>query len=151
MDLNFKKVTYDGELADFSDEELRELVREFESAQESNVAEFNEAAETLDEVEEAELSEFEDARSALIEEITDAEQFDEVPLDEEGLEDCSFGKLREWREFVASDLDEGEEGEEDDAEFDDMGQKGPVNPEDGEDFDDSVVEVIDGMSGVNIE
>lgn len=133
MELDFNRVNYDGDLSDFDAEELRELVSEFESAQESNLAEFETAAEELDEVEKAVPEEYEAARADLIEDITEAETFDQVPLSEEDLEDEDFASLRDWLDFVQDAASEDEdETDEEDGEFDDMGKEAPVNdPEDG--------------------
>lgn len=137
--MDFTKVTYDGDLSEFSDEELRELIREFEDAQDSNVAEFEQAAEQL---EEANFDEYEEARSDLIGEITEAEQFDEVPLSEDELEDADFSELRDWNEFV-SDQD-------DDKQFDDIGEDADLKDDnDGEfsQFDDDLTERVKNISG----
>lgn len=149
MDLNFNKVTYDGDLADFSEDELRELVREFENAQESNVAEFETAAEALDGIEEADIEEFADARERLIDSITEAEAFSEVPLSEDALAEQSFGELQEWDEFVSEfdSADESEEGA--DGEFDDMGQEAPTREE--TDADAEFADKYLDISGVNFD
>lgn len=149
MDLNFNKVNYDGELSDLSEDQLRETVREFETAQESNVAEFEKAAEAIDEVDESTIEDFEDAREALIEDITEAEQFEKVPLTEGALEDADFSELQDWRDFVSEQAveDDGEEGEGEGEGFDDFGQKSPTDPEDDEmDFVDRELESIQGLN-----
>jgi sulfite reductase alpha subunit-like flavoprotein len=147
MDLNFNKVTYDGELSDFSEDELRETIREFETAQESNVAEFEKAAEATDGVDESTIEDFEDAREDLIEDITEAEAFDEVPLTEDKLEDEDFSDLQDWKAFVAeTDTDEADEGD-GEGDFDDMGQEAPTNPdEDSEDFVEDQLGEMPGFS-----
>jgi len=152
MDLNFTKVTYDGDLSDFDADDLRELIKEFENAQESNVAEFNEAADKLDEVEDFDLDEYQDAKSDLIGDITEADAFEDVPLTEGDLEDADFGTVREWHDFVSSQATD--EGDEDgDADFDDMGEDPDLDGGDGGEgeFDSDLVEVVDGLSGVNVQ
>jgi hypothetical protein len=146
MDLNFNKVSYDGDLADFSEEELQELVEEFQTAQESNVAEFEKAAEALDEVDDSTIEDFEKARERLIGDITEAEAFDEVPLTEAALEDADFSELQEWRDFVAEQDTESDEDE--DAEFDDMGKESPVV--DGDEDEDFVEEQLGDVPGLNL-
>jgi hypothetical protein len=147
MDLNFTQVTYDGELSDFEAERLREIIREFENAQESNVAEFEDAADALDGVDEK-IEDFEEARESLLEEITEAEAFEDVPLTEDALEEQTFGQLQEWRDFVSRQR-EGEAGDDEggNSDFDDMGKKSPVPDEDEDtDFAD---EQLEQMQGVN--
>lgn len=145
MDLSFTKVTFDGDLAEFSEDELRGLISEFENAQESNVAEFNQAASKLDEVESLDLDEFQDAKDDLIGEITEADSFEAVPLTADELEAADFGKVRDWHDFVQAQADD----EAADADFEDMGEDPPVDDgDDGEYADDDLVEMIDGMSGV---
>jgi hypothetical protein len=150
MDLNFTQVTYDGELADFEAERLREIIREFENAQESNVAEFEDAADALDGVDEK-IEDFAEARQALLDDITEAEAFDEVPLTEEALEEQSFGQLQEWHDFVADHGvetgDETDEADESGSDFDDFGTKSPT-PDD-EDDEDFAEDALSEMQGVN--
>jgi len=150
MDISFNKVTYDGELADFSEEELRELVREFESAQESNVAEFETAAEEMTDIDDSTIEDFEAAREEVIEEIVDADTFDEVPLSEAMLEEQDFSDLRDWQNFVQDQAEsETDEDNESDggAEFDDMGKEAPTGgSDDDEDFADEALDNISGLS-----
>jgi hypothetical protein len=152
MELNFNQVSYEGDLSDFSEDELRETVREFETAQDSNVAEFEKAAEALDEVDESTIEDFEDARESLIEDITDAEAFDEVPLTEDSLEDAEFSELQDWRDFVDEQAaeDGGDEGGEDGGEdFDDFGQKSPTDLDDEQ--EDFVEKELSGIQGLNLD
>lgn len=154
-DLSFNKVTYDGDLTDFSADELRELVREFENAQESNVAEFETAADALEGVEQTDIEEFADARDALIESITDADAFSEVPLSADALTDCTFGELQEWKEFVSQGdaMAGGCSGpapeDTEDKEFEDMGQDAPTHEETDDDaaFADKYLDI----NGVNLD
>lgn len=147
MDLNFNKVSYDGDLSDLSEDELRETVREFETAQDSNVAEFEKAADALDEVDDSTIEDFEDAREGLIEDITEAEAFDEVPLSEDSLTDADFSELQEWRDFVDEQaVDDGGDGDGDGGDFDDFGKKSPTETDDDEmDFVDEELDQIQGL------
>jgi hypothetical protein len=149
MDLNFNQVSYDGEIGDFSEDELRELISNFEDAQESNVAEFKQAVEALNDVDESKIEDFEKAREDLIEDVTEAEAFEDVPLTEDALEDSDFSELQEWRDFVEAQAEpEGEAGDEDDeGDFNDFGQKAPVD--DGEDDEDFVEDVLNDVPGLN--
>lgn len=141
MDLEFTRVNYDGELSDFDEDELRELVGEFEDAQDANVAEFDEAVEQISDVDESKIEDFDAARSDLIESVSEAEAFEQVPLSADALEDCDFSELQEWSEFVS----EEQTDEEDDAEFSDMGTKSPVDDEDQEDFAEEALEQMPGL------
>jgi hypothetical protein len=150
MKFNFNKVDYEGDLVDFSDEELRELISEFETAQDSNVAEFERAAEATEEIDESIIEDFEDARETLITEIVEADAFDEVPMTEEKLAEEDFGELRDWQDFVAvSDPEGGEEGEGDgdDGGFNDFGTEAPVDNGEETDFAD---EALEGMQGLTL-
>lgn len=147
MNLNFNKVGYDGELEDFSEDELRELVREFESAQDSNVAEFETAVEATEEFDESKISEFEEARQDLIDDIAGAEKFEDVPLTEDKLQDEDFSELQNWSDFV-SDLDTQETETEGGEGASDFGKEAPIQEEGEEtDFAD---EALDGMQGLNL-
>jgi hypothetical protein len=147
MDLNFKQISYDGELADFSEEDLRELVGEYEEAQESNVAEFEQAAEALGEYDEETIEDFEEAREALIEDIVAADTFDEVPVGSDTLETADFSELQEWQDFVAETPDETDAVEDEDGStVDDFGTKGAVKETGDEtDFADEALESMPGL------
>lgn len=149
MDISFNRVTYDGDLSDLSEDEKDEVIREFENAQESNVAEFERAAETLDEVDETDIEEFADAKAELASEVTEAEAFDDVPLTEDELADASFSKVREWHEFVSETADgaDGETDEDDDKDFDEMGKQGPTHGDDKE-FDSDLADRVDEIPGL---
>jgi hypothetical protein len=148
MDLSFNKVTYDGELTDFSEDELRELVGEYEKAQDSNVAEFKQAAEATENIDESTIDEFEDARSSILDEITESENFDEVPLTEDQLEDCDFGELQDWQDFVLGG-DGDEETEESGSGFDDFGTRSPTGGSDDE-SPDFVEEQLGDIQGLQL-
>lgn len=149
MNLNFKKVTYEDELSEFSEEKLRELVGEFEDAQESNVAEFQEVADATEGISESEIEDFETFREELIEDITGAEAFDEVPLSEDQLESEDFSTLQEWKDFVSGQESESESDEDEQAEteFEDMGKKAPVDGgKDNAEFADDKLSDVQGLS-----
>lgn len=152
MDFDITKVTIDGNVDDLSQDQLRELVGKFQDAQDSNVAEFEKAMEATDGMDGSTIEDFEDARQGLIESITDAEAFDEVPLTEDALEDSEFSELQDWQDFVdaqavedgGDEADEGGEG----ADFDDMGQKSPSDLDD--ETEDFVEKELDGIQGLNL-
>jgi hypothetical protein len=155
MEFDITKVTIDGTVDDLSEEQLRELVGKFQDAQESNVAEFERATETLDELDEDSIEDFEEARESLIEDITGAEAFDEVPVSEKVLSDSeatSFSDLQDWKEFVseagADETDEPDEPEQEDTDFEDMGTEAPTNPD--EDTKDFVEEELGSIQGLNL-
>lgn len=146
MDFDITKVSIDGSVDDLSEDQLRELVSKFQDAQDSNVAEFEKAAEAAAEIDESTIEDFEDARETFIEEITDAEDFEEVPLSEDALEDANFGELQEWKAFVLTETEDGNpEGGED---FDDMGKKSPTSNED--ETEDFVEEQLGDMAGLKL-
>lgn len=147
MNLDFTKVGYDGELSDFSEEELRELVSEFETAQESNVAEFETAVEATDGLDENTINDFEDAREDLIEEIVEAEEFEQVPLSEAKLGEEDFADLQDWSDFVADLGEEVSESEVDD-DSSDFGKRAPTEGEEGS--ADFAEDAIGNMQGVNL-
>lgn len=150
MNLDFTKVSYEGDLSDFSEEELAELVSEFEAAQDSNVAEFEKAAEATTDIDESTIEDFEDARDDLIGDIVESENFEDIPLTEEKLADEDFGELREWKEFVAgagSEQESEPEGE-GGSDFDDMGTETPVSG--GDEDTDFADEALEGVQGLNI-
>lgn len=148
MDFDITKVSIDGSVDDLSEEQLRELVNKFQDAQDSNVAEFEKAAEAAGDIDESTIEDFEQAKQGLIDDITSSEDFEEVPLSESALEDSDFSELREWKSFVlgVEDEDDTPEGGED---FDDMGKKSPKNTdEDGD--PDFVEEQLGDMPGLQL-
>lgn len=149
MNLDFTKVSYEGDLSDFSEDELAELVTEFEAAQNSNVAEFEKAAEATTDIDESTIEEFEDARDDLIADIVEAESFESIPLTEEKLAEENFGELQEWKDFVADGGNESEPKPDDEggSDFEDMGTESPVSDDDETDFAD---EALDNVQGLNI-
>lgn len=138
--MNFNTINYDGDLEDASEEELRSLAEDFESAQESNVAEFKAAKEQVTELlgDDAdfedifgEVREFTDARDDLIGSITEYEAFDESPVSEAVLEDCSFAELREYDAYFAEQSEQAD-GEESEGDFNDFGTKSPTDDEEAD-------------------
>lgn len=152
MDLEFNEVTYDGDLDDADEEQLRSLVSDYEAAQDANAAEFEAAKDTLEGVEDVNVDEFHDARSGLIDEITDYDAFEASPITEDDLEAASFGKLREYDAYFADEsVDDGDDAddEEDGSEFSDFGTQSP----DDQDRDDTefAERYLGDLGGINIE
>jgi hypothetical protein len=148
MNFDITKVSIDGDVDDLTEEQLRELVSKFQDAQESNVAEFSEAVEEIPDVEESTIEDFEQAREDLVEEITEAEKFDEVPLSEDSLENCDFSDLRDWKEFVTAEDVEDDTDDSGADDFDDFGKKAPVDDEGGE--SDFAEDALDEMQGLTL-
>jgi hypothetical protein len=150
MNLDFTKVSYEGDLSDFSEDELLELVSEFEDAQESNVAEFEKAAEATTDIDESTVEDFEDAREALIGEIVEAESFDEIPLTEDKLAEEDFSDLQDWKDFIDTSGGEVEnESGDGGSDFDDMGTPSPTS-EGGDEEADFAEEALENVQGVNL-
>jgi hypothetical protein len=147
MDLNFSEVTVEKDLSEFSEDELRELIAKFQKAQEANVEEFQRAVEAVEDTDGG-VEEFNKSVNELIEEITEHEQFDQVPLSEDELSDLGFLKLRDWREFVA-DLGESDEADDETEpdDFDDFGTRSP-SPDDEPDkeFADEHLSEVQGIA-----
>ena len=117
MNLDFTEIEFDSDLADLDEDELADLVREYQEAQESNRANFEEATETLDD--------FEEFDDSLTERVTD-----ETSLPESEAERLSFSGKRDLLGGLEDDETEVE-GDDGGEEFDDMGgQKGETNPDD---------------------
>lgn len=149
MDFDITKVTIDGSVSDLSEDQLRNLVDEFQEAQESNVAEFERLAEEYDDIDDDVIQDFEDARTALIGEITEAETFDEVPLSEDALEDAEFSELQEWRDFVSEqEAEDAEDDPKDEATFDDFGKRSPKDG--GDETEDFVEDALGDVQGLNL-
>lgn len=162
--MDFNKVNYDGDLEDRDQDDLIDLVEDFEKAQEANVAEFETAQEQLQDALDDDDASFEDvfgevkdfasAKADLIGEVTEFDSFAESPLTEADLEDATFSKVREHYAYFA-DLDAeadargggGDEGGED-GEFSDMGQRAPTN-DDVDDDEEFARRHLGGMPGFN--
>lgn len=118
---------------EMGEDELREAVSEFEDAQESNIEEFKQAQETLNEYAEFDVS------------IKEAQEFKEdvladvaehSPLSEDELSEFGLSRLRELKTEFAEEVEDEPEGDEEESEFSDMGSRGETDPEgEGEDFD----------------
>jgi len=144
MDLSFNQISYDGELSDFDRDDLIELVREFEKAQESNIAEFEKAAETLEGVDEASIEEFEEADAELTQEVTE-----ETFLSEEEAEALSFERKREvLAEHAGDDDDGGDDDGDGDGDDEDFGKRGATHGDGDGDFSESVEESLSNITGV---
>lgn len=126
--MDFSKVTFEKDVDELEAEEARELIGDFQAAQEQNIAEFAEASEQIEELE-GTPSEFEEADEELTAEVAEA-----TFMSEEEAADLDFSRKREiLADFSAEEeVDEGEEEVEGGAEFSDMGQRGETHDEDQE-------------------
>lgn len=124
--MDFQKVTFDTDLDEMEADELASLVRQFSEAQEQNIAEFEQASETIEGLE-GRVSEVQEFDAELTDELAEAS-----PLGEDELAAFSISRKRELlAEFAEADEDEEEDDEEDEeAEFSDMGQRGETHDED---------------------
>jgi hypothetical protein len=121
MNLDFTEIEFNGDLTDLDTDELADLVREYQEAQESNRANFEEATETLDD--------FEEFDDSLTERVTD-----ETSLPESEAERLSFSGKRDLLGGLEDDETEVEgdegDGDEGDGEFNDLGNtKGETDPD----------------------
>lgn len=145
MDMNFTKVSFDGDLDEIDDaDELRGLVREFESAQDSNISEFKDAKDTLEDFE-VRVGEAQDFKEDLAETLTEVS-----PLSED--EAMSY-EMSRMRELIAEFADDGaaEESEEDEGgsgTFGDMGSSGETHTDD--DTADFAKERLGKIGGLSI-
>jgi hypothetical protein len=133
--MDFSKVTIDGDVDDLDGDEARELISDFQTAQEQNIAEFEKASEQITNLE-GSFEEFEDADEKLTAEVAEA-----TFMSEDEAATLDFGRKRE---ILASE-DESEEG--DDGDFDDMGQRGETHTEtDDQAFAQEYIGDIDGLN-----
>lgn len=126
MDMNFTKVSFDGDLDDIEDaDELRGVIRKFQSAQESNISEFEDAKDTLEDFE-GRVGEAQEFKEDLAETLSEVS-----PLDTDEAMTYKMARQRELiAEFSESEAtDEVEEEETPDA-FSDMGQRGETHDDD---------------------
>jgi len=157
--MQLKTVTFEGDLEDADEGQLRSAIEDFEKAQEANAAEFEAAKERLEDTlgDDAEFDEvfgevedFAEAKESLIETITEFDSFEEAPMAERVLRDSDFSELRDYEAYFADldadNTDEGGEGD-GDGEFNDMGQRGPTNPDDGDADAEFAQEHLSGMPG----
>lgn len=130
MDMNFTKVSFDGDLDEIEDEdELRGIVREFESAQDSNISEFKDAKDTLEgfEVRVGEAQEFKEDLAETLSEVS--------PLSEDEAMTYEMSRMRELIGDFSDEADTADEPDEGDgggsATFSDMGTSGETHDDDG--------------------
>lgn len=121
--MDFQKVSYDGDLDDMEADDLRTVVKQYEEAQDSNIAEFETAKETIDGLE-GEVAEKEEFKQRRVDKLTEVS-----PLGEEDVGEFSLTRIDSLIEdFTEESADD--ENPEEDPEFDDMGQRGPTHDED---------------------
>lgn len=144
MDMDFTKVTFDADLDEIEDaDELRGIVRDFEDAQDSNISEFKEAKETLDEFE-GRVGEAQDFKEELAENLSEVS-----PLSEDEALTYDMARIRELITEFSEDapVDDGDEGGEE-GQFSDMGQRGETHTD--EDVDREFAEKhLGGIGGLN--
>jgi hypothetical protein len=129
LTMDFSKVTFDKDVDELEAEEARELISNFQTAQEQNIAEFEAASEQIDELE-GTPSEFEEADEQLTAEVAEA-----TFMSEDEAATLSFGRKREiladFSEVEEEDEEtpEGDEGSDGGATFSNMGQRGETHDE----------------------
>lgn len=144
-------MTFDKSLDEFEAEEARELISDFQTAQESNIAEFEDAKDRIDDLE-GDFAEFEDADEELTAEVADA-----TFMSEDEAAGLSFARKREIladfseeeEEVEDEDEDEDEDGDGDEeAEFSDFGTRGETHNDDEETraFAEDVLGDVNGLS-----
>jgi len=146
MDMNFTKVSFDGDLDDIEDaDELRGVVRKFQSAQESNISEFEDAKDTLEDFEGrvGEAQEFKDDLAESLSEVS--------PLAKEEALTYDMARIRELiAEFSEAETSDADNVEEDTPDtFSDMGTRGETHDED-EAERSFAKEHIGGIKGLNL-
>lgn len=129
MDMDFTKVSYDADLDEIEDaDELRGIVRDFEDAQDSNISEFKDAKETLDDFE-GRVGEAQEFKEELAESLSEVS-----PLSEDEALTYDMARIRDLiGEFSDEGVDEGEDGGDEGGEFSDMGQRGETHNEEDAD------------------
>lgn len=145
--MEFTTVNPDDDVDEMGESELREVVSEFEDAQERNLSEFKSAQEALNEFEEFDVSieEAQEFKADTVEEVAE-----HSPLAEDELSDFGLSRLRELRAEFSEETEEVEEDEveDDEGEFSDMGTKGETDPEgDGENFSE-LQKMVSNVSGL---
>ena len=141
MDFDFTKVSFDADLDDIDDvEELRGLVREFQSAQDSNISEFADAKETLEDFE-GRVGEAQEFKEELADSLSEVS-----PLSEEEALTYDMSRIRELiGEF--SESESTDEGGEEGGQFSDMGQRSETH--NGDAMDEFAKEQIGDIEGLN--
>ena len=153
--MKFNKVNFDGDLSEMDDDELTELVDQYQKAQETNVAEFKQAKEAMAELVDAdenadfedifgEVQDFTDAKDELVDEVKEFDAFADSPVTESELEDAAFSKVREWHAYFAA---AEAAPEDDDGEFDDMGKRGETDGDEEEAERQFAEKHLSGMAG----
>ena len=153
--MKFNKVNFDGDLSEMDDDELTELVDQYQKAQETNVAEFKQAKEAMAELVDAdenadfedifgEVQDFTDAKDELVDEVKEFDAFADSPVSESELEDAAFSKVREWHAYFAA---AEAAPEDDDGEFDDMGKRGETGGDEEEAERQFAEKHLSGMAG----
>ena len=153
--MKFNKVNFDGDLSEMDDDELTELVDQYQKAQETNVAEFKQAKEAMAELVDAdenadfedifgEVQDFTDAKDELVDEVKEFDAFADSPVTESELEDAAFSKVREWHAYFAA---AEAAPEDDDGEFDDMGKRGETGGDEEEADKAFADKHLNGMAG----
>jgi hypothetical protein len=145
MDMNFTKVSFDGDLDEIEDaDELRGIIRKFESAQDSNISEFEDAKDTLEDFEGrvGEAQEFKEELADSLSEIS--------PLSAEEALTYDMARIRELiGEFSeAESANAGEDGGDEGGKLSDMGQRGQTHNEEAEEreFAEKHLGDIDGLN-----
>lgn len=125
MDMDFTKVSFDADLDEIEDaDELRGIVQKFESAQESNISEFQDAKDTLEDFE-VRVGEAEEFKQDLAERLSEVS-----PLSEDEALTHNMSRMRELiADFSETEVEEEEVTEDTPETFSNMGQKGETHNE----------------------
>lgn len=145
MDFDFTKAGFDADLDDIDDaDELRGIVREFESAQDSNISEFEDAKDTLEDFE-GRVGEAQEFKEELAESLSEVS-----PLSEDEALTYDMARIRELiGEFSEEEaVDEVEDGGDEGGEFADMGGRGATHSDEpeGKEFAEKHLGDIGGLN-----
>lgn len=125
MDMDFTKVSFDANLDEIEDaDELRGIVQKFESAQESNISEFQDAKDTLEDFE-GRVGEAEEFKEDLAEDLSEVS-----PLSEDEALSYEMSRMRELIVEFSESTEEEAEADGGEGQFSNMGQKGETHNED---------------------
>lgn len=159
--MNFNKIERDYDLDELSESGLRTLVREYQKAQDDNLAEFQQVKDEMEELEAyREFAESADDIDDLADLKEEAGQFHDKlteelaevsPLSEQDVADYSLDRKYELiaKFSDSTEPEEGEDGEteqDDETEFDDTGNRHETH--EGDDAPEFVEETFKGISGV---
>lgn len=141
--MEFNKVEVENELDSLAEDELRELVTQYQEAQLANETEFEEVTDTV-----AEFKEYDD-------ELTE-EVLEHSSLSESAASSLPFSEKRSLLSDLEDEesVEDGEDGEfdeedgEDGADFEDRGTRGETHGEDG--TPDFVEDALGGVAGVSL-